>query len=594
MQSNLDLVDSDDDVEEGADSRHLIQSARIMLVDNGPANTDVLKAYLVGEGYANVVVADSTKAIAIMKAEMPDVVLLELILPHVSGFDVLQAMRTNPELKRIPVMILTAADEPEAKLKSLQLGAMDFLTKPVDAGELSLRIRNTLAARAYHQQTVNYDRTTGLPQRDMFIKEASQLLESLQLQAQFGAVMHIQLNNLRTIRHSVGRDNCEKAVSHFARVLDRSLRSSIKLQDVLGSAISMKVGRLSDDVFCVLLGPLSNVDQAASKARRIEYDTSLPVKIQKQRIIISAQIGISIFPDDARDVETLISNAETATSFVDLHNTSDKFAFYLGVMNDTARRSLIIENGLRSAIDKNELRVIFQPKIDTKDGTVVGAEALVRWMSPELGVVLPNEFIPIAERTGLIIPIGTWVLEHACAQAAHWRRRFSVPLTMSVNVSIRQFQETTMDTTVSDILEMTGLPAHLLTLEMTENMIMDKAESNVQTLHRLRSSGVRLAVDDFGTGYSSLAYLQRFPLDELKIDRTFIAQIDSPDADSPIVKAMVSMAHDLGMIVVAEGIETDVQLDYVKSIQCECYQGFLSGRPVVADVFTSHLEEQFA
>jgi diguanylate cyclase (GGDEF)-like protein len=573
----------------------LISSAKIMLVDDEPINTDVLQTYLTGEGYSNfVTTSDSAKAISIMRAEKPDVVLLDLMMPEVSGFDVLQAMRGSKALQHIPVVILTSSDDAETKLRALQLGAMDFLAKPVDASELALRLRNTLAAKAYQHQMVNYDQLTGLAKLDVFVDNTQAALELLKAEQALGAAIHIHLENLKTVNNSMGRDTGNRFIQLYSRKLENCVRSTNVIRDTFGTDITTTLARTSGDKFSIFLGHIDNPQQAAVLARRIIIETSDPLNLEGQLIFPSTKIGISIFPDDAVEPQQLISNAETAMAYAKDQGGRESYAFYSGSMNEESTRILAIENGLHKAIENDELKVTYQPKVDLITGDIIGAEALIRWISPDIGFVSPDEFIPITERTGQIVPIGAWILERACSQAAEWQRQFAMDFKLAVNVSIRQIHDSRMDLTVSKIVEKTGFPASSLTLELTENMVMENAESNIELLHNLKDLGVRLSIDDFGTGYSSLSYLQRLPLDELKIDRSFIEEVQSEESRSPIVRAMVSMAHDLGMTVVAEGIETDVQLNHMKLLQCELYQGYLCSKPVVAKAFTELLKKTYS
>ncbi len=596
MQNNAleksDFLDSDavDDQYES-----LIAAAKIMLVDDEPINTDVLQTYLTGEGYSNFVsTSDSTQAISMMQAEKPDVVLLDLMMPEVSGFDVLQTMRANRSLKHIPVVILTSSDDADTKLRALHLGAMDFLAKPVDASELALRLRNTLAAKAYQHQMVNYDQLTGLAKLDVFIDNTYAVLDALRAEGAMGAALHIHLDNLKTVNNSMGTELGNRFIQLYSRKLESCVRSTNVIRDTFGTDITTTLARTSGDKFSIFLGHLDNPQQAAVLARRIVIDTNEPFNLDGQQIYPSTKIGISVFPDDARDPQQLMNNAETAMAHAKDHGGSEHYAFYSGSMNEESTRILSIENGLHKAIENNELKVTYQPKVDLITGDIIGAEALIRWISRDIGFVSPEEFIPISERTGQIIPIGAWILEQACNQAALWQKQFSIDFKLAVNVSIRQIHDSRMDLTVAKVLEKTGFPASSLTLELTENMVMENAESNIELLHNLKKIGVRLSIDDFGTGYSSLSYLQRLPLDELKIDRSFIEEVQSAENKSPIVRAMVSMAHDLGMTVVAEGIETDVQLNHMKLLQCELYQGYLCSKPVVAKAFTELLQQNYS
>lgn len=572
----------------------LIANAKIMLVDDEPINTDVLQTYLEGEGYSNfVTISESVKAIEVMQHEKPDVVLLDLMMPDVSGFDILQMMRDDKALTHIPVVILTSSDDGETKLKALQLGAMDFLAKPVDASELALRLRNTLGAKAYQHHLINFDQLTGLPKIEMFMEDVDTTTILMNSNNEKGAALHVYIENLKSINVSMGRENGNKMIQAFARRLEASVRAAGNVQSAFDVDSHINVSRTGGDKFSIFVGPIKNEQQAAVLARKIVADTSQPIQIGDNTMYTSSKIGIAMYPDNGSSVQTLLSNAETAMSHVRDHNTKENFAFYSASMNEESARVLAIETGLQTAIEKNELRVTYQPKVDVQTGKIVGAEALIRWISADLGFVGPDHFISIAERTGQIIPIGAWILKQACAQASLWRQKYGFDFRIAVNMSIRQIHDSDMRLTSEEALRDSGLPASCLTLELTENMVMENAESNIELLNQLKSLGLRLSIDDFGTGYSSLSYLQRFPLDELKIDKSFIDEITNADSHAPIVRTMVSLSHDLGMTVVAEGVEIDEQLQYIRKLGCELYQGYFRSKPVVADAFEAMLDEDY-
>ena len=579
---------------DGDQYESLITNAKIMLVDDEPINTDVLQTYLEGEGYSNfVTVSDSQQAIDTMRREKPDVILLDLMMPEVSGFDILELMRKDNSLTHIPVVILTSSDDAETKLKALQLGAMDFLAKPVDASELALRLRNTLGSKAYQHHLINFDQLTGLPKRDTFIDTIEATTASMQANGEMGAALHVYVENVKNVNSSMGRENGNKLIAAFAKRLEACLQSASSLQSAFDVDTTISIARTGGDKFTVFMGPIKNPQQAAVLARKIATDTAKPVKLADRSMITSAKIGIAIFPDDGDNVQDLLSNADTAMSYIRDNGGSDNHTFYAGKMNEESARVLAIEAGLQTAIDKNELLVTFQPKVDIKTGKIVGAEALVRWISGDLGFVGPDHFISIAERTGQIIPIGEWILNEACKQAAIWREKYGFDFRIAVNMSIRQIHDSDMCLTTKDALAESGLPASCLTLELTENMVMVNAESNIELLLDLKKIGIKLSIDDFGTGYSSLSYLQSFPLDELKIDRSFIEEVISVDQKAPIVRAMVSLAHDLEMTVVAEGIETEIQLQHMGKLNCELYQGYYCSKPVVADAFDELLQSHY-
>jgi len=255
-------------------------------------------------------------------------------------------------------------------------------------------------------------------------------------------------------------------------------------------------------------------------------------------------------------------------------------------MDEKARELLTMENGMRTAVENGEIFLVYQPKVNVASNTIVGAEALVRWMHPEFGLISPVNFIPLAEDTGMIVSIGEWVLRESCRVAREWRESINEDFKIAVNISIRQLHELDFISTVKKSLDDAGLPAEALIIELTENMIMENAESNIVKLQQLKALGVQISIDDFGTGYSSLSYLQRFPLDQLKIDRSFIKEIKSATDVMPIVKAVISLAHDLGLSVVAEGIETHHQLAHIRAFKCEEYQGYYCSKPVMAEEFS--------
>ena len=466
---------------------------------------------------------------------------------------------------------------------------MDFLAKPVDASELALRLRNTLAAKAYQHQLVNYDQLTGLAKFDTFLKSTTDAIRTFHEAGSMCAVLYVHMDNLKQINMTMGREHGNRILQAFAHKLDACVRSADNLGAVFGTRLSTHLARTSGDKFTVFIGPLDNPQQAAVLARRIIIESGESHRIEGQALYTGAKVGIAVYPDDAADAQTLINNAETAMLHARAQDSGENLAFYSQEMNCESGRLLAIENGLRDAIEKQELRVTYQPKVDVNSGRIIGAEALMRWMPPSLGFVGPDEFIPVAERIGLIVPMGAWILREACKQAAHWRQEFGFDFQLAVNVSIKQIHNSDMSATVKKILAETGLPAHCLTLELTENMVMENAESNIDLLRQLKDQGISLSIDDFGTGYSSLSYLQKFPLDELKIDRSFIEVLETQESEAPVVRAMVSLAHDLGMRVVAEGIETDIQRHHIRQLSCELYQGYLCSKPVVAEAFSQLL-----
>ena len=587
-----------------AHERRLMAGALIMMVDDEPLNTQVLEIHLEEEGYSRFVsIADSRRALATLRAEMPDVLLLDLVMPEVSGFEILEQMRRDDALRQVPVIVLTSSNDAETKLRALRAGATDFLAKPVDASELALRMRNTLASRAWQKRMSHVDPLTDLPNRLFFMNLLKTRLEtrvsSVGAEAYPAALILVNINRFKAINDSLGpeqgdvvlrafRDRLVDALGTRARLGGEQLFDSRRLADRSLSCVA----RLGGDRFAVLLPFDENVANAEGLTRQLQrFCTGMerPFAVGGQAIYLSASIGVSTVGGQAASVEALVNDAETAMRHAQ-RRTGTAFAFYSEKMDARARELLSLENGLRTAVEHGEIFLHYQPKVDVRDGRITGAEALVRWANPEFGLISPVDFIPLAEDSGMIVSIGAWVLKESCRRAREWHRRGHAKLCIAVNVSIRQLHESDFIDTVREALEASGLEPSALIIELTENMLMENAESNVVKLRDLKRLGVRLSIDDFGTGYSSLSYLQRFPLDQLKIDRSFVAEITGLNSHAPIVKAVVSLAHDLGLSVVAEGIETHHQLAHVRAYGCEEYQGYYCSKPLPAEEFLALVE----
>lgn len=577
-----------------AKANQLMASAKIMMVDDEPLNMEVLQVHLEVEGYNRFVsVSDSKLAIEAIKKEAPDVLLLDLVMPDVSGFDILKAMQTDDDLSSVPVIVLTSSEDADTKLQALQLGATDFLAKPVDASELALRMRNTLSSRAYLQRMLNVDPLTDLPNRHAFMRDMREALDISTSTGAQAALMLFNINRFKTINDSLGPERGDDVLWAFSDRLRKNFSNIPAGFLGPGGALISTISRVGGDRFAVLL-PVSDMQtQTDALTKLLEStieDLCQPINVEDQDIYLTMSVGVATLYQNTSSVENLINDAETA--MVHAQNRRDtQFSFYVEQMDERARELLSMENGMRSAVDKGEIYLMFQPKVNVATDKIVGAEALVRWEHPELGLISPVDFIPLAEETGMIVSIGEWVLRESCQAAQEWRDRGHDDFKIAVNVSIRQLHELDFISIVQKALKDSGLPPEALIVELTENMIMENAESNIVKLQQLSNLGVKLSIDDFGTGYSSLSYLQRFPVDQLKIDRSFIMEIKSAMDKMPIVKAVISLAHDLGLTVVAEGIETHHQLAHIKALKCEEYQGYYCSKPVVNAEFLELLNE---
>ncbi len=416
------------------------------------------------------------------------------------------------------------------------------------------------------------DTLTDLPNRLLFYDRLEQALERARRQDGHVAVMLIDLDRFKVINDSLGMRRGDEVIKHVAGRLAPALRPSDTL------------GRLSGDEFMVLLPALGGPDAAAKTAQDLVEAMQPPLRTGGHELAVQASIGIALFPHDGDDPDTLVKNAAVALSRVKEQGRGH-YQFFTTDMNAAAFERLMLETRLRRALVEDELVVHYQPQVAAEGARIVGVEALVRWRHPDLGMIPPGEFIPLAEETGLIVPIGARVLQHACEDAARWRREGFLDLRLAVNLSGRQFQDKGLVDAVRAILAETGFPPERLELELTESVIMRDVAEATERLRELSRLGISLAVDDFGTGYSSLAYLKRFPIRSLKIDRSFVGDIDRDANSAAIASAIVALAGRLGLKVVAEGVETKEQLDLLRSYGCDELQGWLFGRPIpVADL----------
>jgi diguanylate cyclase (GGDEF)-like protein/PAS domain S-box-containing protein len=429
------------------------------------------------------------------------------------------------------------------------------------------RERRQLEARLTHQAT--HDHLTGLPNRILLEDRLSQAIESAKRRGEMLAVYFIDLDRFKVVNDSLGHEFGDLLLCDFAERLQQKCRDSDT------------VARLGGDEFVWLATGLRSEDDALVPAQKILDQTVEPFLLSGQEFIVSASIGISVFPRDGLDAQTLLRRADAAM-YVAKADGKNTFSAYSSEIGDKAARRLELENRLRKAIQNEELCLHYQPQVSVEDGSILGVEALVRWEDPEFGLVQPDDFIPLAEETGLIVSLGMWVLEEACRQAVRWREAGLSNLRMAVNVSPRQFEQFDLFEFVGKVLEQTGLDPKCLELELTEQCVMADVEVNRKRLEDLKSLGLRISIDDFGTGQSSLAYLQRFSIDVIKIDRCFVKDMDQNEGDLALVRTIIALARSLGLRTVAEGVETEEHLALLRAEGCDEFQGYLVSRPLPA------------
>lgn len=457
-----------------------------------------------------------------------------------------------------------------------------FLIESEVAPGDGLRLRGTVQdvtavrqTEAHIQYLAHYDTLTSLPNRAMWMERAKAALFATQRHEQdVLAVMFLDLDQFKTVNDSLGHGVGDQLLAEVARRLQECLRSD----DLLA--------RQGGDEFVLLLPRLAQVEDAAGVAAKLLASLAQPVVVGEHELSVSASIGIALYPADGEDVDTLLKHADIAMYSAKAAGRAN-FQFFVPEMNVRAFERMMLENALRRGLERRELVLYYQPQVHGRNGRIIGCEALLRWQHPDMGLVPPSHFIPVAEDSGLIIPIGEWVLAEACRQQVRWAAH---GLTVAVNISALQFRKADFVEMVERTLRETGADPAALELEITESALMQPNDELFNRLHRLRALGITLALDDFGTGYSSLAYLKRLPISRLKLDRSFVMDIPHDPEDVAIATATLSMAADLGMEVVAEGVETEAQVNFLNQKGCQVLQGFLFGRPLPVPAFEALLD----
>jgi predicted signal transduction protein with EAL and GGDEF domain len=467
----------------------------------------------------------------------------------------------------------------------MKAGAADYLVKgKIDASVLEHSIRYAIERKKAEEKILflaYYDSLTSLPNRVLFKDRLNQTLLIAQRHQRILAILFLDLDNFKRINDTLGHPAGDELLKQVADRLSNYIRKSDSISRYSTDEFSAVVARLGGDEFTILLTEIAQVHDTIKVAQRILDAIAQPFDIEGQEVFITASIGIAIYPIDGEDVDSLLKNCDTAMYHAK-NEGRNNYKFYEQSLNKTALDILALENNLRKALDKQEFRVYYQPRIDIRTRNVVGFEALIRWRHSQKGIIPPSEFIPIAEETGLIIPIGEWVLNEACKQNKTWQAAGFAPVFISVNLSGKQFKQQNLIKVIDHAMSEVRLAPKYLELEITESIIQD-TKSTAGILRELRNLGLKIAVDDFGTGYSSLSYLRRFPLDTLKIDRSFVKDIAKDPDSEAIVKAIIAMAHCLKLKVIAEGVETEEQLKFLSDEGCDEFQGYLISPPLPAD-----------
>ncbi|MES2077460.1 MAG: EAL domain-containing protein [Pseudomonadota bacterium] len=687
----------------------------VLVADDDPVMRMLMLEMLGQVGLDVIEAEDGNQALAYYHSMAPDLVLLDVEMPGLDGFQVCAEIRRQESNATVPIVMVTGGDELESVTHAYEVGATDFVSKPINWPILGHRVlyvlrasdaiarlriadahnRAVLAAipdtffrlnqdgyyldyeqghdhgavfsvehcvgrhvsevlpkdiaerlleqaqtvlATQHIRSVDYelvrhgsvqhfearlvttgsdevlglvrdiserkrteeqirrlaycDSLTGIPNRQAFLETLEgELLRSRNGNKKF-AVLFMDLDSFKRINDTLGHN----VGDHLLKVVSDRLRETIRPSDLVTRAEhyhNNNLARLGGDEFTILIPDLERVENALNVAHRVKEAMRRPFLIDAHEIFVTASIGISLYPEDGEDCNSLLKYADTAMYHAK-NCGKNNAKLYSSSLTMQIMSHVKLEVGLRKALQNAELYLLYQPQIDVASSQIVGVEALVRWRHPERGIISPTEFIPLAEETGLIVPIGEWVLRSACAQARAWQADGRRPVRMAVNLSAKQFKDENLTQIVVSALHDTGLAAALLELELTEGTLMDDARATMVTLEQLRAIGVYLSIDDFGTGYSSMNYLKRFDVRALKIDKSFISGLPQDSENAAITRAIIAMAHGLKMVVVAEGVETEEQLVMLEQFGCDVAQGYYLGHPLPHEAITQMLSNQHA
>ncbi len=692
---------------------------RILMVDDDAGARRLTRATLNKAGFEVTEAANGAQALELLRAQLPDLVLMDVSMPVMDGFEACAALRALPGGQHVPVTMITGLDDTRSIERAFEVGATDFITKPINWSVLPHRVRymlrasvaiNTLekhqrrlsnaqrigemgdwewevaadrltpseqswllcghaedpgrptlaaflqavppdeAARVlaaferavahgegfsidhrirlagggmrHVQQQVEvllrgadgraahmagavhditrrkdaeeqirrlayYDPLTGLPNRLLFSEQLSRAIAHASRHGQQLAVIFVDLDNFKRVNDTLGH----KAGDELLRLASTRLSAVLRGHDTVArhaEQVGHSIARLGGDEFTVLLGGLQRPEDAAMVAQRLVGALAQPAVVQGTEVFVGGSLGVAMYPSDGTDVDSLLMHADTAMYRAKASGRGG-FQLYDPSMNARALDRLHLETQLRRALERREFVLHYQPRVDVLSGRIVGAEALIRWQHAERGLVPPNEFIPMVEDAGLVIPMGEWAIGEVCRQIAAWRAGGMAPVPVAVNLASTHLRETALPGLVRDALDLHEVPAQLLGIEVTESILLADPEVSIGIAQQLCALGVQLSIDDFGTGYSSLSYLKRLPIAALKIDRSFVRDLDTDPDDEAIVGAIIALAHSLKLRVVAEGVETRSQLAFLQSRQCDEYQGFLTSRAVMPDEFEALL-----
>lgn len=574
-----------------------LQKESILIIDDEAMVRNVL-CELLCDKYACTSAENAQDALTIIQEKPFNLIISDIDLGTTNGIELIpQILENSPDTV---VVMISGKQTIESAIDAMRVGAFDYIKKPFDLDHVEIAVRRALdhyylltAKRKYEnhleelvkQRTdelhylAYHDALTDLPNRILFEDRLFQAFVQARQNQQKLAVLFLSLDRFKMISDTLGHISGFKLLQEVAE----------RLKKCAGE--NSTIARFEGDEFAILLTQVKTAKEIVEIAEKVIKNVSFPFNIDQNQLFTTASIGVGFFPEDGDDIQTLLRNTGVALTRAK-EQGGNNYQFFTPEMNLSVLKRVSLENDLRFALERNEFEVYFQPKINIITRQIVGMEALVRWNHPKSGIVSPIDFIPLAEETGLIVPLGEWVLRNACEQNKKWQNDGFKTIPMSVNVSPRQLEAPNLSEMIVNILAETEMDAHFLELEVTESSIMNNPEAAVKTLTNLKKIGVKISIDDFGTGYSSLSYLKHLPIDVLKIDRAFVQDLASNADDAALVMTIITLAHQLRLKVVAEGVETEDQLRYLHLLKCDEWQGYLYSKPVSANEFAELLTDE--
>ena len=573
------------------------QKPRVLIIDDEEQIRNLLIDVL-GTSYQCSDAGSAEEALAALAKTTFDLVISDIDMGGMSGLELVPRVHSlSPDTV---VVMVSGNQDIEFAIRAMRVGAFDYITKPIDlrhveaSVERAINQSNLLKEKRRDKEQIetllqqrteevhwlgNYDTVTQLPNRALFEDRLEQAVAIAKATGQSLGVLFISLDQFKKVNDSLGHGPGDVLLREFAE----RLKSCINKSDT--------VARFANDEFALLRtqidGTKDVIETIGSLSQVLKFSFDLP----GHELFATASVGVSLFPVDGDDCQTLLKNAGAAL-YKAKRSGGANYQFFTADMHELAASRLALESSLRRAIHNEEFLLHYQPRVSVDSLAITGLEALVRWQHPQLGLVSPSEFIPLAEDTGLIVPIGEWVLRAACLQGRRWIEEGFAPIPIAVNISARQFHDRDLSQTVIRILEETGFSPKYLELELTESSIMQNEEFAASMLNQLKSMGVNISIDDFGTGFSSLASLKRLPIDALKIDQSFVREATTDPDDAALVMAIITLGHNLRLKVVAEGVETDDQLRFLQLLRCDEIQGYFFSKPVPADTLASLFDTQ--